>query len=82
MTLLFEATSVDELSRFLRHAGAGQTVLYYVGYLALDKCKSWEAGKAGLPELSRAVWEARDRLELKQKKLGEFQYEYRATTRW
>ena len=79
--VLWEATTRDDFARFLRLARPGSTALYHVGYLAMDKCKSWEAGKAHLPELSRAIWDSRDVLALTQKKLGPFQYEYRATMR-
>jgi hypothetical protein len=79
--VLWEATSRDDFARFLRLAQPGTTALYHVGFLAMDKANWFKPGKAHLPELSREVWENRDAVALTQRKLGPFQYEYRATLR-
>lgn len=79
--ILFEATTPGALAAFLKYAEPGQTVLYHVGFLPLDKVGVASPKAVILSDLQRAVWRARDRLYLTQKRLGAFNYEYRATCR-
>jgi hypothetical protein len=75
--LLFEVTTPGELAHFIERGRPGQTALYHVGFLACDSPNSWASGNAHLPELRKIVWANRRRLNLTQKRLGEFVYEYR-----
>lgn|SRR5215467_1026693 len=79
--ILFEATTPGALEAFLKYAEPGQTVLYHVGFIPLDRVAVDATKGLLLSELQRAVWRARDRLYLTQKRLGAFHYEYRATYR-
>lgn len=79
--LLIEASTPREFARFLQYGRVGDTALYHVGFLALDKAYATEAAHAELPALQRAVWSARQSLHLTQKRLGAYSYEYRATVR-
>ena len=75
--LLFEVTTPAELARFLDKGLPGQTALYHVGFMPIDSANAFQTGSA-LPELRRVVWANRKCLNLTQKRLGEFVYEYRA----
>jgi hypothetical protein len=80
--LLIEASTPREFARFLQYGRVGDTALYHVGFLALDKAISTARRPCGeLSALQRAVWSARQSLHLTQKRLGAYSYEYRATVR-
>lgn len=74
---------LDEFLRWLAKARKGQARIYHVGSLMYDRCRSTNSKYAEVDAIANAAWCAHEQgdMELSQRQVGQFRFEYRAVAR-